>query len=114
MIESEEFILQICFSFAVRIIAFSTLHEFLSPEHDTTTMLKYMQQIAVLVQGNWVVNSELIYPKDSLSVQSNISELMCKARDYIVSVLSKNNRMLFMKCNFMFVQDILKNQMCLA
>lgn len=72
--------------FAVKVIAFATLCEFLSPEHDQRTVLKYMQQVAVLVQGNWVVNSELIYP--SLSVQSGISELMCKARDYIVSVLS--------------------------
>lgn len=59
-----------------------------------------MQQVAVLVQGNWVVNSELIYPKDSLSVQNGISELMCKARDYIVSILSKDNRLLLHKMQF--------------
>lgn len=52
-------------------------------------VLKYLQQVAVLVQGNWVVNSELIYPKDSLSSQSEVSELMCKARDYIVSIESR-------------------------
>ncbi|EFN72235.1 DNA-directed RNA polymerase III subunit RPC5 [Camponotus floridanus] len=74
----------------VRIITFSALREFVSPEHDTITMLKYMQQVAVLVQGNWVVNSELIYPKDSLSVQSNISELMCKARDYILLLFTEH------------------------
>lgn len=59
-----------------------------------------MQQVAVLVQGNWVVNSELIYPKDNLSVQSGISELMCKARDYIVSILSKNRRLLLYEMQF--------------
>ncbi|CAL1678401.1 unnamed protein product [Lasius platythorax] len=74
----------------VKVIAFATLCEFLSPEHDPRTMLKYMQQVAVLVQGNWVVNSELIYPKDNLSVQSGISELMCKARDYILLLFTEH------------------------
>lgn len=72
----------------VKVIAFATLCEFLSPEHDQRTVLKYMQQVAVLVQGNWVVNSELIYP--SLSVQSGISELMCKARDYILLLFTEH------------------------
>lgn len=70
--------------FTVRVISFAKLCQILSPERDTTAILKYLQQVAMLVQGNWVVNSELIYPKDSLSPQN--SELMCKARDYIVSV----------------------------
>lgn len=74
------------FMFLVRVISFAKLCEILSPEHDTTTILKYLQQVAMLVQGNWVVNSELIYPKESLSSQNSISEFMCKARDYIVSV----------------------------
>jgi len=73
----------------VKVISFVKLREILSPEHDTAAMLKYLQQVAVLVQGNWVVNSELIYPKDNLSLQSGVSELMCKARDYIVSKSKK-------------------------
>lgn len=73
-------------SFTVRIISFSNLCEILSPEHETTAILKYLQQVAMLVQGNWVVNSELIYPKSNLSPQNNSSEFMCKARDFIVSV----------------------------
>ncbi|XP_012219476.1 DNA-directed RNA polymerase III subunit RPC5 [Linepithema humile] len=68
----------------VKVISFAKLREILLPEHDTAAVLKYLQQVAVLVQGNWVVNSELIYPKDSLSSQSGVSELMCKARDYIL------------------------------
>lgn len=76
----------IFYLFTVRVISFAKLCEILSPEHNTTAILKYLQQVAMLVQGNWVVNSELIYPKDSLSPQNVISEFMCKARDYIVSV----------------------------
>lgn len=70
----------------VRVLSFAKLCAILSPEHDTTAILKYLQQVAMLVQGNWVVNSELIYPKDSLSSQNSISEFMSKARDYIVSI----------------------------
>lgn len=67
-------------------MSFTNLRSILSPEHDIAAMLKYLQQVAVLVQGNWIVNSELIYSKDSYSSQSGISaELMCRARDYIVS-----------------------------
>jgi len=43
------------------------------------------------VQGNWIVNSDLVYPKD---VQDGISELMCKARDYIVSTPRIKNDLL--------------------
>ncbi|KAL0118187.1 hypothetical protein PUN28_009095 [Cardiocondyla obscurior] len=67
----------------VRVISFAKLCDILS-DHDTTMILKYLQQVAMLVQGNWVVNSELIYPKDTLSPQSSTSEFMCKARDYIL------------------------------
>ncbi|KAL6423967.1 hypothetical protein ACFW04_009717 [Cataglyphis niger] len=80
----------------VKVIDFASLREVLSPVHDTTTVLKYLQQVAVLVQGNWVVKSELIYPQDSLSVQNNISELMCKARDYILLLFTEQQ---YLKCN---------------
>ncbi|XP_018402128.1 PREDICTED: DNA-directed RNA polymerase III subunit RPC5-like [Cyphomyrmex costatus] len=72
----------------VRVISFAKLCEILS-EHDTTTILRYLQQVAMLVQGNWIVNSELIYPKDSLSPQNNTSEFMCRARDYILLLFTE-------------------------
>lgn len=66
-------------------MSFVQLRMILASEHDTNAILKYLQQVAVLVQGNWVVNSELIYPKDTMSAHSGIpAELMCRARDYIV------------------------------
>lgn len=72
-------------------ISFTQLRLILSSEHDTAAVLKYLQQVAVLVQGNWVVNSELIYIKDSVSSQNGIpAELMCRARDYIVSTIEIN------------------------
>lgn len=69
----------------VKVMSFLQLRSIIAPEHETTTILKYLQQVAVLVQGNWVVNSELIYPKDCVSSQNGIpAELMCRARDYIL------------------------------
>ncbi|XP_018343176.1 PREDICTED: DNA-directed RNA polymerase III subunit RPC5 [Trachymyrmex septentrionalis] len=74
----------------VRIISFAKLCEILSPEQDTITILKYLQQVAMLVQGNWIVNSELIYPKDSLSPQNSTSEFMCRTRDYILLLFTEH------------------------
>ena len=68
-----------------KVISFSQLRSILSPDQETSAILKYLQQVAVLVQGNWVVSSELLYPKDSISSQNGISaELMCRARDYVL------------------------------
>lgn len=56
------------------------------PDHDAISILNHLQQIAVLVQGNWIVNSELVYEKDTVSADNGIpAELMRRARDYAVS-----------------------------
>lgn len=48
--------------------------------------------MAVLVKGNWVIRSECLYAKDTVSPHNGVSaEFMCRARDYIVS-----NKLLFM------------------
>lgn len=48
-------------------------------------MLKCLQKVAVLVRGNWVVKSEVLYPENTFSAISGVpAELMCRARDYIV------------------------------
>lgn len=78
--------IKICFT--AKVISFAQLRLILSPDQETTAVLKYLQQVAVLVQGNWVVSSELLYPKDSISSHNGIpAELMCRARDYVVSVM---------------------------
>lgn len=74
--------------FVAKVISFGQLRAIISSDQESTAILKYLQQVAVLVQGNWVVNSELLYPKDSISSQNGIpAELMCRARDYIVSIV---------------------------
>ncbi|XP_008545381.1 DNA-directed RNA polymerase III subunit RPC5 [Microplitis demolitor] len=74
-----------------RVISFKQLRSMIDDKHDTVDILKYLQQVAVLVQGNWVVQSELVYPKDKTSAHNGInSELMCRARDYILLTFTEN------------------------
>ncbi|XP_046434303.1 DNA-directed RNA polymerase III subunit RPC5 [Neodiprion fabricii] len=74
-----------------KVMAFSQLRILLSSGHDPATVLKYLQQVAVLVQGNWIVNSELVYPKDTVSAHNGIpSDLMCRARDYVLLAFTES------------------------
>lgn len=67
---------------------------------DLELVLRYLQQLAQLVQGNWVVKSEIIYPKSFNSGSSfdansipftNISiDMLCKARDYVLYKFTKH------------------------
>lgn len=57
--------------------------------NDGTTvenLLKTLPKVAVLVQGNWIVKSEILYPQGTFSATSGVpADLMCRARDYVVS-----------------------------
>jgi DNA-directed RNA polymerase-3 subunit RPC5 len=65
---------------------FSQLVTLLGLTDDTASLLRTVQQVAVLVQGNWVVRSDILYPKDTASSIGGVpAELMCRGRDYIVS-----------------------------
>lgn len=51
-------------------------------------ILKTLPKVAVLVRGNWVVKSEVLYPANTFSATSGVpAELMCRARDYVVSIV---------------------------
>lgn len=44
-----------------------------------------------MIHGNWVVQSEAIYPPKTLSATNGVSsELMCRARDYILYQFYRN------------------------
>lgn len=52
-------------------------------------LLKALSQVAVLVRGNWVVKSEILYPTGTFSAISGVpAESMCRSRDYIVRSIS--------------------------
>jgi DNA-directed RNA polymerase-3 subunit RPC5 len=69
-----------------KLLQFSQLATLLGMNADTSSLLRSVQQVAVLVQGNWIVRSEILYPKDTASSINGVpAEIMCRGRDYIVS-----------------------------
>lgn len=74
----------------VKVITFGQLTGLLAGAGDTVKLLRSVQQCAVLVQGNWVVRSDIVYPKDSISEHNGVpAELMARARDYILCLLNE-------------------------
>ncbi|XP_070581554.1 DNA-directed RNA polymerase III subunit RPC5-like [Ptychodera flava] len=70
---------------SAKVLRFSQLLTLVSPVTDQTAVLRALQQVAVLVQGCWVVKSEVLYPKDSISANSGVSaEILSRGRDYIM------------------------------
>ncbi|PFX18434.1 DNA-directed RNA polymerase III subunit RPC5 [Stylophora pistillata] len=68
-----------------KVISFSQLCRLLSPAAKEASILKCLQQYAVLVQGCWVVKSELLYPEGTISPSGGISaDILCKGRDYLM------------------------------
>ncbi|XP_076333947.1 RNA polymerase III subunit E isoform X1 [Tachypleus tridentatus] len=70
---------------SAKVIQFSSLLELLPLNVDPLVVLRSLQQVAVLVQGCWVVKSDLLYPKDTCSPLTGVSaEILSRARDYIM------------------------------
>ncbi|KAJ8979411.1 hypothetical protein NQ317_015843 [Molorchus minor] len=76
-----------------QIIQFQQLLMLLAGSEGITTdiLLKTLPKVAVLVRGNWVVKSDVLYPANTLSATSGVpAELMCRARDYVLYLFTKN------------------------
>ncbi|KAL8175488.1 UNVERIFIED_CONTAM: DNA-directed RNA polymerase III subunit RPC5, partial [Gekko kuhli] len=69
----------------VKVIPFANLMSLLSSGTDPTAVLRCIQQVAMLVQGNWVVKSDVLYPKDTSSPHSGVpAEVLCRGRDFVM------------------------------
>lgn len=69
----------------VKVMPFANLMGLLSSGTDSTAVLRCVQQVAMLVQGNWVVKSDVLYPKNSYSSFSGVpAEVLCRGRDYVM------------------------------
>ncbi|KAK5640739.1 hypothetical protein RI129_009286 [Pyrocoelia pectoralis] len=54
------------------------------------SLLKALPQVAVLVRGNWVVKSEIVFPNGTFSSVSGVpADIMCRARDYVLILFTK-------------------------
>lgn len=72
-----------------KVIGFDLLLQLLGPEAATTNaherVLQTLPSVGLLVQGNWTVLSEILYPTGTLSGTNGVpADLMCRARDYVV------------------------------
>lgn len=69
----------------VKVIAFANLMGLLAPGTDPAAVLRCIQQVALLVQGNWVVKSDVLYPKETSSPHSGVpAEVLCRGRDFVM------------------------------
>lgn len=78
----------------VKAISFKQILKLLSDkDFSSKQILQALQSEGVLVNGNWVVQSEKLYPPESVSKTNGVSaELMCRARDYILYLLHRNEQ----------------------
>lgn len=68
-----------------KVLRFSQLLHYLPGLSDPSSVLIPLQQVAVLVQGCWVVKSEILYPKDTHSPNTAVpAEMLCRGRDYLM------------------------------
>lgn len=67
-------------------LSFHQLMELLPDKTITTEkVLRVLPLAGILIQGNWVPLSEILYPPETFSEINGVSsELMCRGRDYIV------------------------------
>jgi len=57
----------------------------LSSSLDGLEVLRHLQQYAVLIQGCWVVKSDVLYVRDSASESTGTpADVLCRARDFVL------------------------------
>src|SRR5690349_15695095 len=57
----------------------------LDDDNLTTKILRDLTLCGVLIHGNWTLQSEILYPAGVVSLTNGVSsELMCRARDYVL------------------------------
>ncbi|KAL1453240.1 hypothetical protein WDU94_007400 [Cyamophila willieti] len=77
----------------VKIISTPKLKTFLTlaAPGEESEMKKFLQQHAMLVHGNWVVKSDVLYPKGSASPFCGVpGDVMATARDYLVFLFTQH------------------------
>lgn len=61
------------------------------PQLSTEKVLRNLALCAVMLRGNWTLASEIIYQPGFVSLINGVtSELMCRARDYVIYKLMRN------------------------
>ncbi|KAH8037052.1 hypothetical protein HPB51_008476 [Rhipicephalus microplus] len=76
---------------SAKVTNFAKLMAALPPKSDTSSVVRFLQQVALLVQGCWVVKSDVLYPKDSFSPKTGVpAETMSRARDFLMFLFTQS------------------------
>ncbi|XP_034243613.1 DNA-directed RNA polymerase III subunit RPC5 [Thrips palmi] len=68
-----------------RLLSFRHLMSLIPNVVDVQTVLKAVQTVATLVRGNWIVRSDILYPKETFSALNGVpAEIMARSRDYVL------------------------------
>ena len=74
-----------------KVIRFTQLMTLLPKGSDAVAVLRSLQQVALLVQGCWVVKSEVLHPENTFSAFSGVpAAALCRCRDYIMWHFTQN------------------------
>nr|CAG4640931.1 EOG090X07NA [Eulimnadia texana] len=74
-----------------KLMSFQQLLILLGQQKEASQMLRAVQQVAVLIQGNWVVRSDVLYPKDKLCGLTGVpAEIITKARDLLLLAFTQS------------------------
>ncbi|KAJ1526730.1 hypothetical protein ONE63_008310 [Megalurothrips usitatus] len=74
-----------------RLLPFRHLLSLIPGPVDVQVVLKSIQNVATLVRGNWIVRSDIIYPKETFSAMNGVpSEVMVRSRDYVLLQLTQH------------------------
>lgn len=82
--------------FILVLVKFLSFHQIMTlvsdPLLNAEKVLRTLPSAGILVRGNWTIQSEILYPVGSVSSLHGVpAELMCRARDYILFKLIKND-----------------------
>lgn len=54
-------------------------------------ILRLLPTVGHLIHGNWIIQSEILYPEKSVSSTNGVTaDLMCRARDYVIYQFYRN------------------------
>ncbi|XP_049523823.1 DNA-directed RNA polymerase III subunit RPC5-like [Dermacentor silvarum] len=76
---------------SAKVVDFAKLMSALPPKSDATSVVRFLQQVALLVQGCWVVKSDVLYRKDSFSPKTGVpADTLCRARDFLMFLFTQS------------------------
>lgn len=63
-------------------------------EQSTEKLLRVLQTVGTLLRGNWIIQSELLYPESSVSSVNGVpAALMIRAREYVIYKFSNQTQL---------------------